>query len=119
MDVIRQHLHAKGFASVSINRVLRIDNQLVSVDVLVQDRNLLIKYWNPQEVEQLNTKEAFKQKAYAKYKDDWDRYAEQYKQTGGEVYTVSAAEPETIVAALESCTKLAPVAQPSTLYAKN
>jgi hypothetical protein len=121
MDIIRQHLLAKGLTSVSVDRVLRVDNQLVSVDVLVKDRNLLIKYWNPQEVERLSTKEAFKQKAYAKYKEDWERFAEQYKLAGGEVYTVNASEQETIVAALESCTKLAPdngVKTP-TLYAKD
>jgi hypothetical protein len=121
MDVIRRHLQAKGFTSVSIDRILRVDNQLVSVDILVKNRNLLIKYWNPQEVERLSTKEAFKQKAYAKYKQDWEQFAEQYKQAGGEVYTVSASEPETIVAALESCTKLAPGkgVQTPALYAKN
>jgi hypothetical protein len=120
MDIIRQHLQAKGLTSISIDRVLRVDNQLVSVDVLVKDRNLLVKYWNPQAVDGLNAKEAFKQKAYAKYKEDWERFAEQYKQAGGEVYTVSASEPETIVAALESCTKLAPgnAMQTPTLYAK-
>jgi len=121
MDIIRRHLQAKGLGSVSIDRVLRVDNQLVSVDVLVKDRNLLIKYWNPQVVDGLNTKEAFKQKAYAKYKQDWERFAEQYKQAGGEVYTVNASEPQTIVAALESCTRLAPGdgGKTPTLYAKN
>ena len=62
VDIIRQHLRAKGIASVNINRIFRIDNQLVSVDVLVKDRNLLIKYWNPQEIEALDTKEEIKQK---------------------------------------------------------
>jgi hypothetical protein len=121
MDIIRRHLQAKGLGSVSIDRVLRVDNQLVSVDVLVKDRNLLIKYWNPQVVDGLNTKEAFKQKAYAKYRQDWERFAEQYKQAGGEVYTVNASEPQTIVAALESCTRLAPGdgGKTPTLYAKN
>ncbi len=78
MDVIRQHLRSRGCTAVSIDRILRVDDQLISVDVLVKDRNLLIKYWNSQEVERLSTKEAFKQKVYAQYKQDWDRFAEQY-----------------------------------------
>jgi hypothetical protein len=122
MDVIRQHLQAKGFASVSINRILRIDGQLVSVDFFVKDRNLLIKYWNPEEVQRLNAKEAFKQKACEKYKQDWESFAKQYTQGGGEIYYVNASEPQTIVAALESCTKLGPgnggQTQP-VLYAKD
>jgi len=121
MNIIRQHLQAKGLASVNIDRILRVDNQLVSVDVLVKDRNLLIKYWNPQEVERLNATESFQQKAYAKYKQDWERFAEQYKQTGGEIYYVNASEPQTIVAALDSCSKLGPGndAQTPSLYAKD
>ena len=121
MDVIRQHLRTRGFASVSIDRILRVDDQLVSVDVFVKDRNLLIKYWNPKEVANLSTKEVSKQRVYAKYKQDWEQFAERYRQTGGEVYTVTAAEPQTIVAALDSCTKLSPDnnGQPAVLYAKN
>ena len=121
MDVIRQHLRGRGFAGVSINRILRVDDELISVDVLIKDRNLLIKYWNPEKVERLSAKEACKQRVYAKYKQDWERFAEQYRQTGGEIYTVSASEPQTIVAALESCPKLGPdrVGPTPVLYAKN
>jgi hypothetical protein len=122
MDVIRQHLRTRGFASVSIDRILRVDDQLVSIDVFVKDRNLLIKYWNPAEVANLSTKDISKQRAYAQYKQNWERFAEQYKQTGGEVYVVTASEPQTIVAALDSCTKLSPdngVIGQSVLYAKN
>jgi hypothetical protein len=121
IDIIRRHLHAKGFDSPCINRILRVDDQLVSVDFLVPDRNLLIKYWNPQALGQLDTKADYKQKAYAKYQQDWDRYAQQYKQKGGEIYTVSASEPETIVAALDSCTRLSPGLEApthQTMYAK-
>jgi hypothetical protein len=122
MDVIRQHLRTRGFASVSIDRILRVDNQLVSVDVFVKDRNLLIKYWNPAEVANLSTKDVSKQRVYAQYKQNWEQFAEQYKQTGGEVYTINASEPQTIVAALDSCTRLSPdngvIGQP-VLYAKN
>lgn len=122
MDVIRQHLRTRGFASVSIDRILRVDDQLVSVDVFVKDRNLLIKYWNPGEVANLSTKDISKQRAYAQYKQNWERFAEQYKQTGGEVYVVTASEPQTIVVALDSCTKLSPdngVIGQSVLYAKD
>jgi hypothetical protein len=119
MDLIRQRLAAKGLEAVNIDRILRVDNQLVSVDVRVKDRNLLIKYWNPQEVEQLKTKESFKQIAYARYKEGWERYAQQYQQGGGEIYTINASEPQAIVAALDSCPRLGPGSSLQTaLYAK-
>ncbi len=122
IDIIRRHLGNKGFASPCIDRILRVDDQLVSVDFLVRDRNVLIKYWNPQELDRLNTTGGYKQKACAKYKEDWERYAQQYKQRGGEIFTISASEPEAIVAALDSCTKLSPdLERPAqqTRYAKD
>ncbi|MCL5280073.1 MAG: hypothetical protein M1376_09220 [Planctomycetes bacterium] len=122
MFTIRQHLHAKGVDSVDINRILRVGDQLLSADFLVKDRNLLIKYWNPQGIEQLSTQEAFKQKAYANYKESWEKFAAQFQQKGGEIYYVNASEAQTIVAALDSCPKLSPgtgTPLPQTLYAKN
>jgi hypothetical protein len=122
MATIRRHLHAKGLTSVDINRIMRVEDQLLSVDFLVKDRNLLIKYWNPQGIEQLSTKEPFKQKAYANYKENWEKFAAQFQQKGGEIYYVNASEPQAIVAALESCPKLSPgIGTPiqQTLYAKN
>ena len=121
MAVIRQHLHAKGVTSVNVDQILRVEDQLLSADFLVKDRNLLIKYWNPEGIEQLSTKEPFKQKAYARYKENWEKLAEQFQQKGGEIYYVNASEPQTIVAALESCPKLSPgnnVETPTVLYAK-
>jgi hypothetical protein len=122
---IRQHLQTKGFAAARIDRVLCVNNALVSVDVMVKERNLLIKYWNPEEVQRLTAQETVNQKVYARYKQNWERFAQQYQQAGGAIYTVNASEPQTIVAALESCSRLAPPAPgnnapgPTVLYAKN
>ena len=106
VDTIRQHLLAKGITTVEINRIFRVDNQLVSVDVLVKDRHLLIKYWNPEEIEALDTKEGFKQKIYETYRQNWTQIAARHEQNGGQVYYVEASDAQTIVAALNSCTTL-------------
>jgi len=112
MNAIRQYLRAKGFNGVSVNRILRIDNALVSVDFTLRDQNLLIKYWDPKQVERLSGTDAkscasaAQQKVYAKYKQDWDRFAQQYRQSGGEIYNVDASDQETIVAALQACPRL-------------
>jgi len=123
MGTIRQYLRARGFDGASINRILRIDNVLVSVDFTLRDQNLLIKYWDPKQVERLSSTDTTsrasttQQKIYAKYKQDWDRFAQQYEQTGGEIYQVNASDQETIVAALQSCPRLETGAAP--IYAKN
>jgi hypothetical protein len=119
--VIRQHLRAQGLTDVSVNRILRIDNKLVSADFTVAGRNVLIKYWDPAQVESSNTKAAVRPKATEKYKTDWEAFASKYQQDGGEIYVVAASGRTDIVAALSACNSLKPGdAQPTpqTVYAK-
>ena len=122
---IRQHLQTRGFAAARVDRIFRVNNELVSADVLVKERNLVIKYWNPEEIQRLAAQGATNQKVYARYRQNWERFAQQYQQSGGEIFTVNASEPQTLVAALESCPKLtspAPSHETQTqtvLYAKN
>ena len=121
MEVIRQHLLAKGIQSADIDRIFRIDDQLVSVDFLLKDRNLLIKYWNPQGIQSLSTKESFKQKAYEKYRQNWTQVAARHELNGGKVYYVEASDAQTIVAALDACTNLdipSATPGPSVMYAR-
>jgi len=106
LDAIRQYLRAKGIDNASINRICRIDGKLISVDFTLTDQRLIVKYWNPQEIDLLSAKEAFKQRAYERYRQDWESYARQYEQDGGEVYQVKASDEQTIVAVLNSCDKL-------------
>ncbi len=106
MDIIRQYLRARGIDAPGVNRILRIDNELVSTDFMLADRNLLIKYWNPDAAEMLDVAEGARRKACEKYKRDWESFAAQFEQGGGEIFYVVASDAQTIVAALESCTRL-------------
>jgi len=122
LQIIRQHLTNRGIRNVGVSHILRIDNQLVSVSFTVRDRNLIVKYWNPQGIESLPGKASFKQKAFERYRTNWERLAATHESRGGRIYTVEAAEKERIVAALESCDPLdtGGKALPHTaLYAKN
>ncbi len=122
LTTIRQYLQGKGFADASINRILRIDNKLLGVDFTLTDQKLVIRYWDPKEIEQLSSKSAGVQMLYAKHKQAWESYAEQHRQLGGEVYCVEASDAETIVASLQSCPRLDTgnnaIDQP-VMYAKN
>lgn len=122
LDVIRRHLQGKGVGDVDVNRILRIDDMLVSADIQVRSRNVLIKYWNPDAIGQLDAKEAHKRNAYEKYRQDWDSRAIQYQAKGGEVYSITASEARTIVALLDCCAGLdarRDEPQAASLYAKN
>lgn len=106
MDVIKQHLLARDIPSADINQILMIDNRLVSVDFLVADRNLLIKYWNPEAIETLNAQGGSKQKHYDNYRRNWAEVAAEHEKNGTQIYCVEASDAQAIVAALNSCATL-------------
>jgi len=104
--VIREHLQTKGFDQVSVNRVLSIDGNIISADFTIRELNLLVKYWNPDQIDALGTKSRLRLQAYKNYKRDWERFAEQYARDGGTVCSVTESNAQTIVAALDSCPAL-------------
>jgi len=121
LQVIRQYLDSKNVGNVGINHVLRIDGHLVTANFILRDRNLILTYWNPEEIESLAAKADFKQKAFERYRKNWQRLAEKHESNGGQIYYVEASGRERILAALESCGQLDPggdVSQDATLYAK-
>lgn len=122
LNVIRQYLRDRGLSNVGINRILRVDGKLVSVDFLLQDRNLLIKYWDPRQVESLDAKADTRQRMLEKYRKDWQGFVRQYEQDGGRIYMVEASDREGIMLALESCSDLSPgkeAPDTQTLYARD
>ncbi|MBP7053222.1 MAG: hypothetical protein KBE65_19620 [Phycisphaerae bacterium] len=106
IETIRRCLQDKGHHDVNINQVLMIDSKLVSADFFLKDRNLIIKYWNPSEIESLKTQKEYKQTGYEKYREKWMEVAAQHEQNGGRIHCVEASGTEAIVAALDSCDEL-------------
>ena len=99
-----------------------IDNQLVSADFVLKDRNLLIKYWNPEAIESLSAQGNSRLKIYENYRGEWAKTAAQHEQNGGQIYTIEASDAQTIVAALEACPSLEAESSTETdtvLYARN
>jgi len=122
IETIRQYLRAKGYDAVNMNHVLRIDERLVSVEFFLKDRNLIIKYWDPDEIESLSAKDELRQKVFDRYEQSWAQTAAAHEQNGGWIYSVEASDTQTIVAALDSCPELN--ANPdetgqTVMYAKN
>jgi hypothetical protein len=122
LNTIRQYLRGRGFANASVNRILRIDNKLVGADFTLADQKLVIRYRDPQAVEQLSSQPASVQRRYEQHERASESYAAQYRQAGGEIYCVEASDPQTIVASLQSCPRLDTgndLASRPVMYAKN
>ncbi|MGE5294709.1 MAG: hypothetical protein ACM3VT_07760 [Solirubrobacterales bacterium] len=122
MNTIRQHLLAKGIQSAGIDQILMVNNEIISVDFLLRDRNLLIKYWNPKGIEALTAEGGPRLKSYENYRRNWAEVAAEHEKNGGQIYYVEASDAQTIVASLNSCSVLnaAPETENETvLYAKD
>ncbi|MBN1509804.1 MAG: hypothetical protein JW955_23355 [Sedimentisphaerales bacterium] len=129
LTIIRKHLREQGFSDVAVNRILRVGDRLVSADFSVGGRNLLIKYWDPVQIESLSAKADDERKPTGtaesrtvdKYKKDWEAFAGKYQQDGGEIYVVAASERTEIIAALNACKSLHPdgvESSPEAVYAR-
>jgi hypothetical protein len=130
VTIIRKHLREQGFSGVAVNRILRVGDKLVSADFSVDHRNLLIKYWDPAQIESLSAKTDDERKPTGsaesrtmdKYKRDWEAFAGKYQQDGGEIYVVAASEQAEIIAALDACPSLKPEGvkptSPQAVYAR-
>jgi len=104
-ETISRYLKNKNI-DFKTNRFLKIDNKTVSVDFLLKDKNLLIKYWNPEEIQSLAQQPEYKRNFYEKYKERSSNFCEEYKRTGGNVYQIEAANEKEILAKLMLCHEL-------------
>ena len=106
IHVVHRHLRAKGFDDVDVNRILSMDGTVISADFTIRGRQVLVKYWNAEQISAMDTKREIKQKIYRRYVQDWQRFAEGQEQKGLAIYTVAESEPHSIVAALDACPAL-------------
>lgn len=104
-EIICGYLRSKNI-DFKTNRFLKIDNKTVSVDFLLKDKNIIIKYWNPEEIQSLAQQPEYKRLFYEKYKERSSSFCEEYKKAGGKVYQIESANAREILARLMLCHEL-------------
>ena len=82
------------------NRVLCIDGKTISVDFLLKDRNIIIKYWDPAETLAVEQKAEYKRISYERYLASWKDFAGEYQESGGKIFQIISCEPDEILARL-------------------
>ncbi len=85
---------------------LRIDSQTVSVSFLLEDKNIIVKYWNPEEIELLADKSEHKRNTYTKYLQQWKDFCADYTSKGGKVCQIVSADQKDICSMLMQCQEL-------------
>ena len=105
-QVIYKYLRSKNIADFDVDSILRVGNQTVSVNFVFRDKNLIIKYWNPDEIQALMQQPGYRRKAYEKYEQAWKNFYEEYTKAGGRVYQIRSANKDDILNRLSFCRDL-------------
>jgi len=104
-EIIYKYLKSKNI-DFRTNRLLKVDNKTLSVDFLLVDKNTIIKYWNPEDIQHILQQPGCKKKVCEKYGQTWKDYCENFKASGGKVYEVKATDKEEILSQLGLCQEL-------------
>lgn len=84
---IYEHLQNKNI-NFKTNNFLKISNKTISVNLFLPG-NLMIKYWNPEEI---NSLYGYKKNFYENYKNRWEEDSKRYKKQGQQIHTINRLE---------------------------
>lgn len=98
-DIISAFLNLKNI-NFRIDRTLNIDNNLISVDFVLIDKNIVIKYWNPENILTLQKQKNPKMGLYESYLETYKDYAGEYLDSGGRIYQIITADSTEVLTRL-------------------
>lgn len=98
-DLISAYLRSKNI-DFRTNRTLSIENKLISIDFQLKDRNIIIKYWNPEEILALKQQKNNKISSYERYLESYKDFCGSYLNSGGRIYQIITADNTEVLAKL-------------------
>ena len=69
--LVRDYLNEVIPGQYRLTRTLKIDQDTLSFDIVLKDRDLIIKYWNPTGILALQQTSGYKEKILSKYMASW------------------------------------------------
>ncbi len=105
-DIIYRYLKNRNIDDFKMTGILKIEGKVINVSFLLKDRNLMITYWDLDEVESLLQQPGYQRKYLEKHEKQWKNLCEQYTQAGGKIYPISSADKNEILAKLTLCSEL-------------
>ena len=121
-EIIKQYLKSRGIDNVDVGRRLSIRNHTAGIAFVLRDRNLAIRYSDPETLESFAAESKTSEKVLQRYQQRWEAFARKFEANGGTVYHVNTSDSSQIVAVLDNCDKLVPAnvtTSPARVYAKD
>lgn len=104
--IIYTYLENSNVGDVETYGILRINNKTVNVSFILKDKNLIVTYWDTDEVESLLQQPGYKRDYYRKHEQTWRSFCEKFIESGGKVYPIISTNREEILAKLAHCDEL-------------
>ncbi len=105
-EIIYRYLKSRNIDDFEMTGLLKINNKTVNVNFLLRDRNIMITYWDLDEVRSLIQQPGYKRNYYEKHEKEWKNLCQKYIQAGGRVYPITSADAKEILAKLTLCPEL-------------
>ncbi len=105
-EIICRYLNSKNINDFEMTGILRIDGKTVNINFLLRDKNIMITYWDLDEVQSLVQQPGYKRNYLEKHEQEWKSLCKKYTQTGGNVYPITSADENEILAKLMLCHEL-------------
>ena len=105
-EIICRYLNSKNIDDFEMTGILRIDGKTVNINFLLRDKNIMITYWDLDEVQSLVQQPGYKRNYFEKHEQEWTNLCKKYTQTGGKVYPITSANKQEILAKLMLCPEL-------------
>ncbi len=105
-EIICRYLNSKNIDDFEMTGILRIDGKTVNINFLLRDKNIMITYWDLDEVQSLVQQTGYKRNYLEKHEQEWKNLCKKYTQTGGKVYPITSADENEILVKLMLCPEL-------------
>ncbi len=106
-SMVGEHLKKVIPGQYIITHLLRINRNTISFDIVLKEKNLVIKYWNQAKIESMNEKADPKEKqVYTDYIDTWSEFANRVELTGGTVVHLACKDRSQILGKLATHLKV-------------
>jgi hypothetical protein len=99
-EAISQILKSKNIP-FRTDRYLQIDGKTVSVNFNIEDANIIIKFWNSEEITELGKENGYKKMGYENYLESWKDYCLKYIGSTKKVYNIIAGSKEEVYKQLD------------------
>jgi hypothetical protein len=105
-EIICRYLNSRNINDFEMTGILRIDGKTVNINFLLRDKNIMITYWDLDEVQSLVQQSEYKRNYLEKHEQEWKNLCKKYTQTGGNVYPITSADENEILVKLMLCPEL-------------